>query len=100
MAQNWQPMHLDLSICTVPSSRTCDASVGHTCTQAGFLQCWHWTVRKYISTFGKTSPSLLGFGPMRSVLFQKLPIGTPLRALHATEQARQPTQRFRSVAIA
>ena len=46
MAQNWQPMHFDLSICTVPSAATCEASVGQTDTQAGFAQCWHWTVRK------------------------------------------------------
>ena len=46
MAQNWQPMHFDLSICTVPSSRTWLASVGHTATHSGFSQCWHCTVRK------------------------------------------------------
>ena len=71
MAQNWQPMHFDLSICTVPSASTWLASVGHTCTHAGFLQCWHCTVKKYISMSGHVpQPSFFGFGPMRNVLFQ------------------------------
>ena len=71
MAQNWQPMHLDLSICTVPSAAMWLASVGHTFTHSGSLQCWHCTVRKYISTSGHVpQPSAFGFGPTRSVLFQ------------------------------
>ena len=37
---------------------------------------------------------------MRNVLFQNEPVGTPLTTLQATEQARQPTQRSRSVTIA
>ena len=94
-------MHLDLSICTVPSSRIWDAPVGHTRTHSGFLQCWHWTGRKYISTSGKSpEPPSMGCGPMRSVLIQKLPTSTPLIALQATVQAKQPVQRFRSVMIA
>ena len=72
MAQNWQPMHLSLSICTVPSSVTCDAWVGHTFTHSGSSQCWHWMGRKYISTSGQSpEPPSLGVGPMRSVLIQK-----------------------------
>ena len=71
MAQNWQPMHFDLSICTVPSSAMWLASVGHTFTHSGSLQCWHCTVRKYISMSGHVpQPSFFGFGPMRNVLFQ------------------------------
>ena len=42
----------------------------------------------------------MGCGPMRSVLIQKLPTSTPLIALQATVQAKQPVQRFRSVMIA
>ena len=101
MAQNWQPMHLSLSICTVPSSVTCDAWVGHTFTHSGSSQCWHWMGRKYISTSGQSpEPPSLGVGPMRSVLIQKSPGITPLMVLQAAEQAWQPTQRFRSVTIA
>ncbi len=71
MAQNWQPMHFDLSICTVPSSAMWLASVGHTFTHSGSLQCWHCTVKKYISMSGHVpQPSFFGFGPMRNVLFQ------------------------------
>ena len=71
MAQNWQPMHFDLSICTVPSSAMWLASVGHTFTHSGSLQCWHCTVMKYISMSGHVpQPSFFGFGPMRNVLFQ------------------------------
>ena len=57
MAQNWQPMHFDLSICTVPSSSLWDAPVGHTATHSGWAQCWQPTGRKYMSTSGSTAPS-------------------------------------------
>ena len=94
-------MHFDLSICTVPSSRMWDASVGHTFTHSGFSQCWHWTGRKYISTSGNVpEPPSMGCGPTRSVLIQNDPTSTPLMALHATVHARQPVQRFKSVMIA
>ena len=45
MAQNWQPIHFDLSICTVPSAALWEAPVGHTFTHSGFSQCWQDTVR-------------------------------------------------------
>ncbi len=100
MAQNWQPMHLDLSICTVPSAAVWLASVGHTFTHSGSAQCWHCTVRKYRYDDGSPAPPIGAFGPMRSTLFQKLPTGTSFTALHATEHARHPTHRFTSVTIA
>ncbi len=100
MAQNWQPMHFSLSICTVPSASLWLASVGHTLTQGASAQCWQVMGKKYISTSGTMAPSYLGFGPTRSTLFQKLPMGTSFTALQATLQERQPTHLFRSVMMA
>ena len=45
MTQYWQPMHLEWSTSTTPSSRLYDAPVGHTSTHCGLSQCWHATGR-------------------------------------------------------
>ena len=55
---------------------------------------------RYFGDLEQGLDSFVGAGKVRSTLFQKEPISTPLTTLHATLQPRQPTQRLRSVRIA
>ena len=85
---------------TMPSSRLALAPVGHTSTHSGFAQCWHCCTMKYISMSGYWAPSYLGLGPTRLILLKNLPGPSWLACLQAVLQARQPTQRSRSMAMA
>ena len=74
MAQNWQPMHLSLSICTVPSGQLVGRLGGAHLHALGVLRSagtgWGGSTSPHRAS---RRPPSLGVGPMRSVLIQKSP---------------------------
>src|SRR4030042_38610 len=87
------PMHLSLSITTMPSSRRLVAPVGHTFSHSGSSQCMQVIGRKCIRLSGYLPVSYF------NTRFHTTPLCVEFIALHAMVHVSQPMHLLRSITM-